>query len=352
MPKRLALSLITLCLLLAPAPAGAADQRAPVRLFRVGASPGYAGLAGLGTARCRRSLDLGFQVTGVLASVPVEEGQRVKKGQVLARLDDSVARAELKAARASLAKAEVEAAYRHKVAAEQEALLKARAVSRSDYDKARFEDGQAQAALELARAEVAGKKARIASMVLTAPVAGVVAARLAQPGEVVAPGSDHVKVVRLVACRTVLAEVDFPETHYTRLAPGLLVVVTADALGGREFLGRIKTISPEINEKDRTVRVKVLLENPDFLLRPGMFVRAAVLGPADAELWVPKQAILARQGDAAVVEVADGKRRAKRRIELGVAKGDLLRVKDGLKPGELVLVPGPAGTAPEDGGAR
>ncbi len=350
MPQRLALIFLAFCLLLAPSPAGARDQRGPVRLFRVGASPQYAGLAGLGTARCRRSLELGFDVTGVLASVPVEEGQTVKKGQLLARLDDSVARADLKAAQADLAKAEVEAAYRQKVEAEQKALLAGRAVSRNEYDKARFEARQAKAALELSRAQVAGKKARIKAMTLTAPVAGVVAARLAEPGEVVAPGSDHFKVVRLVSCQTVLAEVDFSESNYTRLAPGLLVVVTADALGRREFLGRVHTISPEINEKDRTVRVKVLLHNPDFLLRPGMFVRAAVLGPPDVELWVPEQAILARKGDAAVVEVVQGKARVKRRIELGEAKGGMLRVKEGLKPGELVLVPGPAGPAPEDGG--
>lgn len=346
MSKRLPLILLALGALLSLVLSAWAEPPVrPFRLFRVGADPQYNGLAGLGTARCQKSLDLGFDLTGVITKMPVEEGQRVKKGQLLAKLDDRVARAELGAALAELNQAQVEAKYRGQVAKEKKALLDGRAISRAEYDKANFEAAQAQAALELTRASVAGKKARIASMTLTAPMAGVVAQRLAEPGEVVSPGSEQYNVIRLLACQTVLAEVDFSEKHYTRLRPGLKVIVTADALGGREFLGAVKTVSPEINEKDRTVQVKVKIDNRDFKLRPGMFVRAAVLGPPDAQLWVPAAAILAREGDAAVVEVAKGRKAEKRRIELGESKKSLIKVLSGLKQGELVVVP----TAPPPG---
>lgn len=341
----------------APGPAGAAPAPnpapeaggagAPVRLVRVASDEAGGFITGLGTARCRQSLELGFDATGQISAMEAAEGQAVKKGQVLARLDDRVVSAEIKAKQAevSAAQAEVErAAAKHE---EKQKLYQGRAVTLNDVREAGFELAKARARLEAAQAEVGSLNARLAGMVLKAPVAGMIAKRISEPGEVVTPNGK--RVLKLIDCALILAEVEFGERLYTRIALGQEVTLVADALPGRRFAGKVHGISPEVDDKNRTFTVKVAVENPEFLLKPGMFVRAA-LAPAagPSSLWLPPEALSQVEGDLAIVTVIVERQPVQRRVRLGRREPGRVEIVEGVSAGETVVLP----PAPGPGGGR
>ncbi len=327
-----------------PFPGPGLEPGAGPRVVRVVADEGGGMITGLGTARCRRSLEMGFEATGQIAAIPVEEGAKVVKGQVLARLDDRVLSAELKAKRAEVEASQAEVQRLAARAQEKEKLFQSRAATANEAREAGFELAKAQAKLEAAQAEVASLSARVESFILRAPMDGVVAKRISEPGEVVTPNGR--KVLRFLDCRQVLAEVEFGERLYTRLAPGLEVTLVADALPGRRFNGKIHAISPEIDEKNRTFTVKVAVDNPDFMLKPGMFVRAAVQAAGQGQtLWLPPEALTQVKGDEALVTVLEDRRPVERRVRLGRREPGRVEITGGASAGELVVLPSPGPAA-------
>ncbi len=332
------------------APAGPAappdPARVPVKVVRVAEEAG-GGLSGLGSVRCRQSLELSFDSTGLISQVLVQEGDLVQKGQVLARLDDHVLAAELKArqAEAEAAASDVERLKAKKE--EKEKLFQGRAVTASEVREVGFELDKALAKARATQAEVAALAARERNLVLKAPTAGTVLKRLSEPGEVVTPNSNR-KVLKLADCRQVLAEVEFGERLYTQIKPGQEVVLLADALPGRRFSGKVHAVGVEVDEKNRTFVVKVAVDNQDLALKPGMLVRASVLADGQASsLWLPPQALKNEQGDQAEVTVIQDRKATPRKVRLGRREPGRVQILDGVSAGELVLMPG-EGEAPAD----
>lgn len=333
----------------APAAQPAPDPgRVPVKVVRVVEEAG-GGLSGLGSARCRQSLELSFEVVGLLSQVLVEEGQLVQKGQVLARLDNQVQAAELAARRAEalVAAAEVERLKAKKE--EKEKLFQGRAVTAAEVREVGFELDKALAKQRATQAEAAAMQAREKNMVLKAPVDGVVLKRLSEPGEVVTPNSNR-KVLKLGDCRQVLGEVELGERLYTQVRVGQEVTLSADALPGRRFGGKVQAVGVEVEEKNRTFLVKVAVDNPDLALKPGMFVRASILAAGQApSLWLPPQALTQEQGDQALVTVIQDRKATPRKVRLGRREPGRVQVLEGVAAGEMVLVPTPEeGQPPAD----
>jgi membrane fusion protein (multidrug efflux system) len=340
----------------APAPAlaqsGQAAQdagRVPVRVHRVMAEASQAGLTGLGSVRCRRTLELSFEQPGLIAEMAVEEGQQVKRGQVLARLDDRVLKAELASRQAEVAAQENEVARLGEKKSEKEKLFQSRAITQSDLRETGFDLAKAQSRLEAARAELAAAQAKLQAHALRAPAEGVILKRDGEVGEVVAPGQR--KVLKLGECRQVLAEVEFGEKLYTRLTPGLGVAISADALAGREFKGVVEAVAPEVDPKNRTFLVKVAVANPELALKPGMFVRAQVKldmpGGGDT-VWIPREGLSSDAGQRGMVTVIEGGRAAGREVALGRREPQRVEVLSGLKSGEQILLAGPPEAGPAE----
>lgn len=341
-----------LLLLMLPAPNAAAAPRPKLSVFRAGIIPGAGELTGLGTVRCFRQARLRFPQRGVLAQVLVKEGERVRQGQVLARLDDRVIKAQIEAKRVELMRARQRVKYLTGKLADQERLYHGRAITLQELKDIRQDLADARQEAALRRSELAVLKARLAEGELRAPFAGTVIERKAEPGEAVEPGEKPVLVV--MDCSQVLAEVSFGEKLYPRVALDQPVLLKADAVFGRDFLGRVHAKSPGVNPKDRTFKVKVLLPNPQGLLRPGMFVRATLLsgGPGRA-LWLPRRALQESSGRRGVVHVLHQGRIQRRSLRLGRGKGGMVEVLEGLKPGELVVLPQAAPVAAgEKAGSR
>lgn len=329
---------LTLILSLAWTPAPAAQPQPRLRAFRAGMPPKSAGVTGLGTVRCFKSLTLGFSEKGILGRVMPEEGDQVRRGQVVARLDDRVLKAQMKAKRTELENARQEAAHLEELKQDKEKLYKSRAIPYMELKEAQHKLYQAKGQISLLQAELAGQKARLSVMSLKSPISGTVIERLAEPGEVVEPGSGDVLVV--MQCGKVLAEVAFGEKLYGLLQKDQPVLVVADAVRNRDFVGRVYAKSPKVDDKDRTFKVKVLLKNPHGMLRPGMFVRATLLaGGKGRPIWIPQESLVSQSGDEAEVLITKDGRSQKRKIRLGRRQGKMVQSVEGIKPGELVVLP-------------
>ncbi|MGA7983250.1 MAG: efflux RND transporter periplasmic adaptor subunit [Chromatiaceae bacterium] len=284
-------------------------------------------LTAVGSLVATQGIFVTNEVAGKVRDIEFESGQTVAKGDVLIQLDDSVDQADLQGLVAQRNLAEIKLNRFAK-------LLKDRSASQSDYD-------EAKAQLDSAEAAAASKRALIAKKRVAAPFDGQLGIRLTDLGEYLAPGS---RIVPLDALEPIFVDYALPERHLQELAVGKKVVVKVAGYPGREFEGTISAINTGIEEKTRTVKVRALLDNPDHLLRPGMFAEVATLLPArDNLMTLPRTAItFAPYGDSVfMIQEKNGQRTVERQpVTTGQVQGGRIEIIKGLAKGDLVVLAG------------
>ena len=343
--RRLCLLITMMVLLTVPtlgqgrSPIGKADG-IRVEAVEVNREGSKRSLTGLGSVKCPKSVDLGFEIPGVISEILVREGDRVERGQVLAKLDQTVVDADVAVQKARMKAAQADLRFRKAELAKMQELFGKEAISDTELQRSVYEAEKAQAAIELTLKEIESADAKKRQMTLRAPNDGVVAKILLKVGEVVNYSS--YQVMRLISCEEADAEIELAEKAYTSISPGTNVSISVDALPGKKFFGRIYNISPEINQKNRTFTARVRIQNPNLVLRPGMFVRAeidvsrAMAGP----IWVPAAAVLpADQGSQIVFTVKDGVA-VRREVRIGKRAKNKVEIVSGLEQGEVVIVDG------------
>jgi len=296
-------------------------------------------VSGMGSLKCRQAVDLGFEMTGVISDLPVKEGERVGKNQLLAKLDQRQVDLELEVRKAKLKTAVAQLDLARAEHAKKEELYQKEAISESELMRSAFEVQKAEAELESARKEVESAGGRKEQMTIRAPTPGIVAKIYLKEGEVVNPQS--YKVLRLIYCSEIDAEINLGEKLYPMIGPGQTVSVVVDALGGRKFTGTVQTISSEINPANRTFTATIGIPNPDHILRPGMFARAEIdVGQAGGPVSVPVSALLpTTDGEDSVFVVKDGVA-LRRRVKLGRRDQQRAEILSGLQAGDVVIVEG------------
>ncbi len=182
---------------------GRAEPRKVVAL-QVGAEIPSQTFSGMGSISCPHILELGFDETGLISEILVEEGDNVGHGQVMARLDSSVLAAEKRAARARLASVEAELRYYQNELEKKEALYSKNALSDTDLKKAALDVEKAKASIEYTRAEIQTIETKMKKRILVAPCAGLVAKKHVDVGSVIMPGAN--KVITLIQCSKAWAE--------------------------------------------------------------------------------------------------------------------------------------------------
>lgn len=189
---------------------------------------------------------------------------------------------------------------------------------------------------EIARVEREGRPAGRVSV--TAPAPGIVWEIGARDGQAVMPGTNLVRIASLAAV-WLLAEV--PEAQAGALVVGAPVEARTAAFPDRAFKGRVETLLPEVNAATRTVRARIVLQNPGGALKPGMYATATFAGPAaQAMVLVPAEAVI-RTGRRSVVIVAEGDGRyAPVEVDVGRETGDAAEIRKGLSAGQRVVVSG------------
>lgn len=262
------------------------------------------------------------KTSGVLLQLLVEEGDRVKAGQVLAKIDPERPRLEVQRAEALLRKLEAELARSRE-------LFERKLVAADIYEKIRYDVDTQRAVYNMTRLELSYTD-------IVAPIAGVIAQRSAKVGNLI---QLNASVFRIVDTSRLEATLNVPEREIGTLRAEAPVELRLDALPGQVFAGRIERVSPVVDAGSGTFRVVCAIE-PDERLRPGMFGRIAVVFDQRQDvLTVPRVALLEGEGEAAVYRVLDGKA-VRTPVELGYLSGELAEIRAGLAVGDAVVTTG------------
>lgn len=278
-----------------------------------------------GALEADKTVDVGFLIGGRVSRVNVEEGGRVRAGQVLARLDVGSYQFALNAANATLARTQNEYG-RLKLMYDRGSL------TASDLDAAATAVAQARA-----QQQQAAKSVRDAQVI--APISGRLARRGTDPGEIVGPGTP---LFTIVSEGRLLMRAAVPEAEVSELRPGLSTRVSVPALDS-VFTGRIESIGSVADPASRTYAVKITLPNPGGRLRPGMVAEATIATARQAEvLSVPGEAIVRDADQLTYVYVADAQRRRafRQRVQVGGVTERGIQIAAGLRAGQLVVVGG------------
>lgn len=299
----------------------------------------------------RRFAQLGARVAGRVLSLLAAEGDRVSAGQTLAIIDSP----ELGQATGDYLAAVTTADVSREIADRERALFERKISSEREWRQAEAEAVRARAAKEAAenRLHALGlsdaelEKLQVerhfsSEVSVRSPLAGVVSSRTAAIGKIVQPGEGLFEVVDIAE---VAIAIDVYEQSLTRVKPGQQVEVRTASTGGQVFRGHVTSVGAVVERQSRTVKVRVLLHNPERVLRPGMFATVRVMGAGNPDtrergVYVPSAA-LQRDGSAMIVFVKVGPRAFERReVELGPESDRLTLVQRGLVPGDTVVTTG------------
>jgi RND family efflux transporter MFP subunit len=279
------------------------------------------------------------KVTGEIRAVLAEEGQRVRAGQVLARLDGDQLRLEVALNEATMRKLERD--YNRNLELQQKGLISAVAL-----DNLKYELAAAKANWELARLQLSYCDIR-------SPIAGTVTQRLdlVKVGNTVTPVGGVIEsadssLFVVEDLETLMLRVNVPERELAKLSVGQPAELSFDAVPGQVFQGQIALISPSIDPATATFAVRIRVTETGGLLRPGMFARVAIVYERKPDaLQIPRTALLDGDGPPKVFVVKDGKA-TERGVKLGLSNGAWIEVTEGLKDGEQVVVVGQGAVKP------
>jgi membrane fusion protein (multidrug efflux system) len=279
------------------------------------------------------------KVQGEIRQVVADEGQRVKAGQLLARLDGDKLRLEVALSEATMRKLERD--YNRNLELTQKGLVSATAL-----DNLKYELDAAKATWELARLQLSYTEIR-------APIDGTVTQRLdvvkvgntvTPVGGVIESGDSALFVVEDLD--TLMLRVNVPERELAKLSVGQPAELSFDAVPDRTFRGEIALISPYVSADTATFAVRIRVTESGGLLRPGMFARVAIVYERKPDaLQIPRTALLDSDGPPKVFVVRNGKA-AERAVKLGLSNGAWIEVTEGLKDGEQVVVVGQGAVKP------
>jgi len=303
-------------------------EAVPVEIAAASRRPVAASYSGTAPLEARAESQVVAKTSGVALSVFAEEGQVVRAGQVLVRLDS--ARAALQAAQTASQMRKLEANY-----ARSRQLAEQKLMSANDIDQIKFDLENARAANRLANLELSYAN-------VVAPISGVVAQRSIKPGNFV---QINTPIFRIVDISRLEATLNVPERELETLKAGLPVNLQVDALPGKTFKGTVDRVAPVVDSGSGTFRVVCAFQGGG--LQPGMFGRIQIDYDQRANaLVVPRIALLDDEGDPAVFAVRAGKA-VRVPVKLGYVDGAWAEVRSGIKLGEQVVVAGK--TALRDG---
>ena len=291
------------------------EEEVPVNVFRVARGTFQDTLSAMGTVKGGSEIELRFQVAGMVKSFNFREGDKVQKGEVIARLDQNDALLKLKQAQLELE--------------EYEKLYSIGAIIKSKLEQARL-------AARLASSE-------FEKTYLRAVRDGIIGDKNVEVGEFITP---NVKVATLVSLETVVVELGIIEKEIDRIFLGQKVTVNVDTYPGIDFTGIVSNISPLIAGKSKTLSVKANLDNPGGLLLPGMFARIKIsVFEKENALLIPSDSLDRSTGEFRVFVVGDDNVAYAQPVEVAYLSSDYAQIAGGLEEDELVVMEKPESLA-------
>lgn len=287
----------------------------------------------IGTVTAINGVTVSTDLAGIVDKIAFTSGACVKAGDLLVHLNTDQEQAQLEQAQAQLELARL-------TLNRDRDLLAKRTISQQDYDTAEATYRQNQATVDQ-------YKALIARKTLRAPFDGVVGIRQANLGQYLNTGD---AVVTIQSFDPIYVNFTLPQQDLSKLGVGQQVDVRLDAYGNTVFPGKINAINSMVDQATRNIQIQATLQNSDLKLRPGMFAKVSVILPErQAVIALPASSVhYAPYGDSVFI-VSDGKDETTGKpnksvkeqfVKLGAAKGDLVSVASGVKPGDEVVTSG------------
>ena len=320
-----------------------ANAKAEVTLTRVERSTISQTLTLNGTASPLPNNDVRVSsfVAGRIAELNVAEGDQVKAGQVVARLDDRPYRSQLQQAEAGQQQAKANFDNAQLARARGEDLFQRGIVARKELEDARTQESVAAAALKQADAALEIAKLQVARCVIVAPLNGAVAKRFVSVGEQV-DGTAAQPIVEIANLQEVEFEGNAPAMYLSKLRAGESVSVSAESAAGQKFSGRIQAISPAVDPSTGVGLVRIRIPNPNGALRMGIFLTAEI--PVDTHanaLTVPAEAIYRDQKSEPRVFVVEQDSATAVPVKLGIETKDRVELTGGeVKEGQTIILTG------------
>jgi membrane fusion protein (multidrug efflux system) len=300
-----------------------AEAIIPVEVAQVKVGDISAYFSGTATIEAEEETDVVAKVGGVVKEIFVEEGDYIKEGKTLAKLDDEKLLVQVEQTKATLQK--LENVYKRN-----EELFGKSLISADEFQRTKYEYEHQKAAYDLAQLDLNYSSIR-------SPISGVVAERKIKVGNMVLPNQATFRVTSL---DPLLAVLHVPEAQMGKLRAGQTAKLGVDAIKGVEFLGKIKRISPVVDPATGTVKVTIEMRDPSRQLKPGMFARLNIIYDVRQNtMLVPKDAIMAEDKESAVFVVKDSLA-LRQVVETGYVNTTHIEVLSGLAPLDTVVTTG------------
>ncbi len=324
-------------------------------------------LQATGYVTARRMATVSAQITGTLTEVLIDEGFKVRKGQVLARLDDTglkaaraAAEAQVRSAQASQGQVRAQLAQAQADARRQAELAATGMTTRQNHEQtatsvktyaAQLEASQRQ--VEAAQAQLKQAQVNFDYATVRAPFDGVVTARAAQVGEIISPlsaggGFTRTGVGTIVDMDSLEVNVDVNEAYIAQVKGDMPCEAVLDAYPDWRIPAHVVAVIPSADRGKATVKVRVAMDQKDERVVPDMGVRVSFLAAkprAEAKpvpgVLLPPEAVVERDGGQVVFVVRDG-RAEQRSVKLGADVGKVKLATEGVKAGETVVLSPPA----------
>jgi HlyD family secretion protein len=319
-----------------------------------------------GYAVAQRRAAVASKGTGRLVELRVKEGDRVKKGEIIARLESADMAAALARAQAdrSVAVAELDLAKAEETDAtlsykRNKGLVASEMISQADFEaaEARYHRAlasvaSAEAGVKAADAAVQAARVDVENTIIRAPFDGTVLTKNADVGEVVAPfgsaTSAKAAVVTMADMDSLEVEADVSESNLEKVHTGQRCEIILDAYPDTRYDGVVEAIVPTVDRAKATVLTKVRFLNRDERVLPEMSARVSFLSdPVPGEkqspvIAIPPSAVVTR-GSASIVFIARGDRAEEKPVDAGEPVGGYVEIKSGLQTGERIILNPPEG---------
>ncbi|MFT7108532.1 MAG: membrane fusion protein (multidrug efflux system) [Psychrobacter glaciei] len=277
-------------------------------------------LEAIGSARAAESVNLTASVTEKISDISFDQGQFVKKGQILLTLANDEEIAQLNGAKIELAEQQRE--YKRI-----ENLVKQRSVSASELDRL-------QSSIDTARARIAQVQATLKDRVIKAPFDGLLGLRNFSIGALLKPGD---QITTLDSVVNLQMDFNLAELYLPRIKVGQTIKAKSVAYPGRIFEGEIVTLDSRVNPSTRSIKVRAKIKNEEALLRPGMLLTLNLINQQRVGKMLPEEAVFMRANKHLVYKVAADMTVTQQTIEIGIRQNGQVEVLSGLELGDKIV---------------
>lgn len=291
----------------------------------------------VGTVRALESVVVSAKVSGIVQKISFEEGQKVKAGDVLVELDAEERRADIQQAIAEIRRAEAQRNEWRTRLDRALALRRTGAGTEAQVDDLTAQMKTLESSIAAAEARRRAAEARLEDLIVRAPFAGRLGTRAVSVGAYVSPGA---RITTLDDLSRVRFDFAVPENLLGQIKVGQTAYARSAAFSERIFEGKVTVIDPRVDPVTRTARLTAEVDNPDEMLRPGMFLSVAlqVTNKENATV-VPEEAVL-NEGLRQLLFVVKDNTVERRVVRLGHRQGGRVEVLEGVEPGETIVVRG------------